>query len=135
MIVHEDAVTFVHSHPERDLEPQIRRTALPVPAAEAGRLSRVAPVPARRPRANGRVSDPSRGQSVKRTAAVSLACVIAVIAHEGGMKNLKPTKAAADLKRAWEALSAAKRKLTAAGPLCLLRQTFVQSLRAGQRIL
>jgi hypothetical protein len=52
---------------------------------------------------------------VKRTIAVSAACVIALVAHEGGMKNLRPTKAAGDLKRAFQALSAAKRKLTAQG--------------------
>ena len=44
MIVHEDSVTFVHSHPDRDLEPQTAN-ALPRAPAEARPLSRVAAVP------------------------------------------------------------------------------------------
>ena len=134
MIVHEDAVTFVHSHPDRDLEPQTGELRflgrLPKPGLyrawlqfrRGGRVQ------------TARVSNPRRGQSVKRTIAVSLACVIALIAHEGGMKNLKPTKAAADLKRAWERSrrrngSSPRRAATRAA------SNLVQSLRAGQRLL
>jgi hypothetical protein len=52
---------------------------------------------------------------VKRILVACLVCALACVAHEGGMKNRKPTKAEADLKRAREALSAAIRKLTAQG--------------------
>lgn len=47
-------------------------------------------------------------------AAVALLCALGCLGHEGHT-NLAPTKAGADLKRAREALAAAKRKLTAAG--------------------
>jgi hypothetical protein len=51
---------------------------------------------------------------LKRGALAALVCSL-LLAHEGGMHNLQPTKAAADLKRAREALDAAKRKLAARG--------------------
>src|SRR6478735_6999774 len=44
-----------------------------------------------------------------------LAAALVCGAHEGGHKNLGPTKAAADLKVAAEALVAGKRKLAAQG--------------------
>src|SRR2546421_6727763 len=49
-----------------------------------------------------------------RRALAALVCSLA-LAHEGGMHSMKPTAAAADLKRAREALDAAKRKLAARG--------------------
>jgi hypothetical protein len=52
---------------------------------------------------------------VNRFWAAALACALAATAHEGGHKNLGPTKAAPDLKLAREAMAAAKRKLAADG--------------------
>jgi hypothetical protein len=52
---------------------------------------------------------------VNRLAAAALACALAAVAHEGGHKNLGPTKAAPDLERARNAMAAAKRKLAAGG--------------------
>jgi hypothetical protein len=50
----------------------------------------------------------------KRPLAIGLACAVLALAHEG-MRQMGPTKAAADLKLAREAMAAAKRKLTAQG--------------------
>jgi hypothetical protein len=47
--------------------------------------------------------------------AATLACALVALAHESGHKNLGPTKAAADLKLARNAMESAKRKLTADG--------------------
>lgn len=52
---------------------------------------------------------------MNRPLAAVLACAIAALAHEGGHRNLGPTKAAADLKIARESMEAAKRALAADG--------------------
>jgi hypothetical protein len=50
----------------------------------------------------------------RRPLAIAVGCAVLALAHEG-MRTAGPTKAAADLKLAREAMAAAKRKLTAQG--------------------
>ena len=48
ILIHEDAVTFVHSHPD-DRAGATRNSRLPGPLPQARRLPRLAPIPTRRP--------------------------------------------------------------------------------------
>ena len=52
---------------------------------------------------------------MNRVSLLCLVCVLVLTAHETGHRNLGPTRAAADLKLARDAMGAAKRKLTADG--------------------
>ena len=53
---------------------------------------------------------PCRGRAVRKGLAACLVCSLCLVGHEG-MRNLGPTKAAADLKLARDGAAAAKRKL------------------------